>query len=119
MRKRYWIGIAAGIILGLIFIISGLGKVLYQAEFLASMLPKSLLTPLLASLVSYVLPAAELLLGLLLITGVAGRIAASLSVSSNVNPRDIDIRSLQKQLVDQGFYLGNKEKLAKLGLTKI
>jgi len=67
MRNRYWAGIGASIILGLILIVSGLGKLPNQAEFLATILSKSFLPPLLAHLVSRWLPAIEVALGSLLI----------------------------------------------------
>jgi len=79
MRNRYWAGIGASIILGLIFIASGLGKLPYQGEFLAIILSGSFLTPLLAHIVGRWLPAIEIVLGLLLIFGIATKFMASLS----------------------------------------
>ena len=79
MRYGYWAGIGASIILGLILIVAGLGKLPNQAEFLATILSKSFLTPLLAHLVGLCLPAIEVLLGSLLILGIATKIMASLS----------------------------------------
>ena len=79
MRNRYWVGIGASIVLGLIFIVSGLGKLPYQGEFLATILPRSFLTPLLAHLVSRWLPAIEVALGSLLIIGIAAKIMTSFS----------------------------------------
>jgi len=81
MRYRYWIGIGASIILGLIFFISGLGKLLQQTEtfriFYTS--PISLLPPALANSISIWLPSIELLVGLLLASGILARLTASFS----------------------------------------
>jgi uncharacterized membrane protein YphA (DoxX/SURF4 family) len=80
MRYRYWAGVAASIILGLIFIAASLGKLPpSQAEVLVSILPESFLTPLLAQMVARWLPWAELVLGSLLIIGVAPKLMASFS----------------------------------------
>ena len=81
MRYRYWVGIGAGIILGLIFIAAGLGKLLQQAENFKIFYtpPISFLPPALANSISIWLPSIELLLGLLLISGIAARLTASFS----------------------------------------
>ena len=76
---RYWAGVGAGILLGLIFIISGVGKLLYQGEFLIAILSGSFITPQLAYLVAQWLPWVEIVLGFLLLTGFALKIEASLS----------------------------------------
>ena len=76
---RQWAGVGASIVLGLIFIASSLGKLPHQVEFLAIILPKSFLTPLLAQLVASWLPWIELVLGSLLILGIAAKIMASFS----------------------------------------
>ncbi len=75
-RCRYWVSVGASIVLGLIFGIAGLGKLLRQAEtyriFYAS--DKALLTPALAGVLSVWLPRIELIVGLLLIIGVATKL---------------------------------------------
>ena len=79
MRYRRWIGIGAGIILGLIFIISGLGKLLHQADFLEVVLNDSFVPPALAHMVAYMLPWIEFILGALLIIGISAKLMASFS----------------------------------------
>ena len=79
MRYRYWLSAAASIILGLTFIFSGSGKLLHQADFLDVLLANSFLTPTLASVVAYLLPWIESVLGALLIIGISAKLMASLS----------------------------------------
>ena len=80
MRYRYWISAGAGIIVGLTFIFSGLGKLLNQADFLGILLANSFLTTTtLVHVVAYTLSWIELGLGALLITGISIKLTASLS----------------------------------------
>jgi len=79
MGYKHWTGTGAGIILGIILIIAGLGKLLYQAEFLAVILPGSFLSETQARLIAEWLPWLELIFGLLLFTGVAARLMAVLA----------------------------------------
>jgi len=82
MRCKHWIGIGASIILGLIFIVAGLGKLLDQAPvfkwFFASFL--SLLTPVLAKIIFTWLPCIELAAGLLLVIGVATKFVTTFTL---------------------------------------
>ncbi len=73
--QRVLITIVPGIFLGLVFLVAGSGKLPGQTEFIDALL-KSFWTPPIAFLIGYFLPCLELLLGLLLITGVFPRIAA-------------------------------------------
>ncbi|MBA7669363.1 hypothetical protein ES703_77493 [subsurface metagenome] len=82
MRYRYWIAIGASVILGLIFATAGVGKLLEQTEtfkiFLT--LPRAFFTPtLVVQIVSVWLPPVELILGLLLIIGIAAKLIATFS----------------------------------------
>ena len=77
MRCKYWAGIAASIVLGLIFAISGSGKLPVQDEFLKILLTTSFFHPVLVHIAAHYLPWAELILGLLLIIGVATKIMSS------------------------------------------
>ena len=43
-------------------------------------------------------------------------LAAAQCIEDNTTPINIDIRSLQKKLILQGFYLGDKERLDELGI---
>ena len=79
MRYRYYLGIAAGIILGLTFVVSGLGKLPYQNEFLTLILSTSFLTLPQATIVARCVPWVELVLGSLLIIGIAPKLMASFS----------------------------------------
>lgn len=56
---------------------------------------------------------------IVMVTGCIAGIAANLAVGSDVNPRNVDIKSLQQKLVKQGFYLGDEKRLAELGLAEI
>jgi hypothetical protein len=51
------------------------------------------------------------------VMGQAGGTAAALAARSGLPPRDLDIRALQRSLLDQGFYLGDKRRLEELDLT--
>ena len=81
MRYRYWVSAVASIILGLIFFIAGLGKLLLQAgTFGIFFTPdKVILTPALAGVISVWLPPIELVIGLLLIVGIATKAIAIFS----------------------------------------
>ena len=79
MRYKFWAGVGASILLGLIFLASGLGKLLSQEEFLTVIIPKTFLTPFMANLVAHWLPWVEVVLGFLLIFGIASKLMASLS----------------------------------------
>jgi len=79
MRYRHWAGIGAGIILGLIFVTSGVGKIAEPSEFLALLSYTSFLPPELAILIARWLPWVELVLGLFLIAGVSAKFMTSVS----------------------------------------
>jgi hypothetical protein len=52
-----------------------------------------------------------------MVTGAIAGIAASMASSQGILPRHIDIRSLQRALVTQGYNLGNGKRLEELGLA--
>ena len=83
MRYKYWIGIGASIILGLIFVAAGLGKLLDQGgalRFKVFFTPYiDLLTPAFAKAVFTWLPWIELIVGLLLIIGIVTKLTAAFS----------------------------------------
>lgn len=81
MSYRYRLSVVAGIILGLIFITAGLGKLLYQLETFKVFYtpPVTLLPPALTNSIFIWLPSIELLLGLLLILGIAPKLTATCS----------------------------------------
>ena len=78
MRYRYWISIGASIILGLIFVVSGLGKSLSQAESFKTIFNPCLdfLAPVFVEAVFSWLPYIELIVGVLLIIGIANKLVA-------------------------------------------
>ncbi len=82
MRYRYWLAIGASIILGIIFLTSGLGKLLSQAESLENIFNPfpDFLSPVFTEAIFSWLPLIELVVGLLLITGIAGRLTAVFSL---------------------------------------
>jgi len=81
MALRNWLAIGAGIILGLIFLAAGLGKLLNQTEsFVIFVFPEFLPTALDKFIFRW-LPRIEIIIGVLLITGVAARLTASLSLA--------------------------------------
>jgi hypothetical protein len=48
--------------------------------------------------------------------GEAGGYAAALSVINGVTPRELDVKLLQRTMLDAGYYLGDFERLKDLGL---
>ena len=82
MRYRHWAGIGSGIILGLIFVISGLGKLLSQAESFKTIFNPfpDFLAPVFAEAVFSWLPYIELIVGLLLIIGILAKLMAVFSL---------------------------------------
>jgi uncharacterized membrane protein YphA (DoxX/SURF4 family) len=80
-RYIHWAAIAAGILLGLVFVAAGLGKLPPQTEayMIIFGLHRALLYPTLANHIDVWLPRLELALGLLLIVGVATRFMTSFS----------------------------------------
>ncbi len=80
VRGKQWLAIGASILLGLVFIVSGVVK-LHQGEFVAIILSKSFLTLSQAIIVVRWVPWVELVLGSLLIIGIATKIMASFSAA--------------------------------------
>jgi len=50
--------------------------------------------------------------------GQAGGTAAALCAQRGVEPRDLNVRELQKRLLAEGFYLGDEKRLTQLGLKQ-
>jgi len=81
MRTKYWIGIGASIILGLIFLAAGLGKLVDPAEAFTILTPfQSYLTPSFVRDVFTWLPRIEFIIGCLLIVGVTAKLVAAFSL---------------------------------------
>jgi len=82
MGYKHWLGLGASLILGLIFLISGVGKLLAHAELFESFYLGFLdfLTLDQVRLLFHGLPYVELVIGTLLILGVATKPAAAFSL---------------------------------------
>ena len=78
MRYRYWIAFGASILLALVFLTSGVGKLLGQSAFLLA-LSTYIISPAAAALLARWLPWVELVLGLCLLVGIFPQIAAGVS----------------------------------------
>ena len=78
MRYRYWIAFGASILLALVFITSGVGKLMGQSAFLLT-LSTWLVNENIAAWVAGWLPWVELALGLCLLVGIVPQIAAGIS----------------------------------------
>jgi len=81
MRYRYWVSVGACITLGLIFIVSGLGKLLSEAESFTTIFNPfpDFLAPFFAEAIFSWLPFIELIIGLLLIVGISTKLMAVFS----------------------------------------
>lgn len=77
-RYRHWIGVWATMLLGLIFTAAGLGKLVYRPE--AFVFAPDFLPPALIKAFLIWLPGVEIIIGVLLITGVAAKFVASFSL---------------------------------------
>jgi len=79
MRYKRRIAIGASIILGITFIISGLGKLLGLEELLATTWLLPIISQELGIIIAYVLPWFELVLGIVLVMGICTLLAVSFS----------------------------------------
>ncbi len=81
-RYKYWSGIVAGIFIGVMLVSAGLGKLPHQGEYwglLISDYSDSQTLLLFADIVKQWLPWTEIVLGALLIAGIATKVTAGLS----------------------------------------
>ena len=78
MRYRYWIAFGASVLLALVFITSGVGKLMGQSAFLLT-LSTWLISDNIAAWVASWLPWVELVLGVCLLVGIFPQIAAGIS----------------------------------------
>ena len=79
MRYKYWITLVASVLLGLVFISSGVGKLLGQNAFLLSIASAIIVPPVVADIIATWLPWVELITGLALLAGVFTQLAALVS----------------------------------------
>ena len=80
MRSLNWFAISAGIILGLIFLAAGLGKLLNPMESSVIFVFPEFLPNVLDRFIYQWLPYVEIIIGVLLITGITARLTASLAL---------------------------------------
>jgi len=78
VRYRYWIALGASILLALVFITSGVGKLLGHSAFLLTV-STFLINEEFAAFVATWLPWAELVLGACLLIGIVPQLAAGIS----------------------------------------
>jgi uncharacterized membrane protein YphA (DoxX/SURF4 family) len=85
MRYKHWLGLGASLILGIIFLTAGIGKLLVEVELFETYFPAFLdfLSLDQTRLLFYGLPYVELAIGTLLIVGFATKLIAAF-VASNV-----------------------------------
>lgn len=81
MRYKHWLGLGASLILGIIFLISGIGKLLTEVELFETYFPGFLdfLSLGQTRLLFYGLPYVELVIGTFLILGFATKLTAAFS----------------------------------------
>jgi uncharacterized membrane protein YphA (DoxX/SURF4 family) len=79
MGYRYWITVIAGLLLGIIFLSSGIGKIIGHGVMLVSVANLTFFPHILQVLITDWLPWAEVVLGLALITGIGTQIVSLLS----------------------------------------
>jgi uncharacterized membrane protein YphA (DoxX/SURF4 family) len=78
MRYRYWIAFVASILLALVFITAGVGKLMGHSAFLLQ-LSTYIISQNTATLVASWLPWVELVLGLCLLVGIFPQVAAGIT----------------------------------------
>jgi uncharacterized membrane protein YphA (DoxX/SURF4 family) len=79
MRYRYWIAFVASILLALVFLTAGVGKLMGQSAFLLAIPTTYILGFEVSSFIATWLPWLELVLGLCLLVGIFPQIAAGVS----------------------------------------
>jgi uncharacterized membrane protein YphA (DoxX/SURF4 family) len=81
LRYKHWLGLGASITLGMIFLVSGMGKLLLQGELFETYFPGFLdfLSLDQVRLLFYGLPYVEIAIGALLIAGFATKLIAALT----------------------------------------
>jgi len=110
MHAKHLLAIGASILLGLIFVTTGLEKLLHPWEFLVTIFSTGFFILSQAMVVSQWLPWIELMLGLLLIMGISAKFMASASCPLILGFIFYNIRAIQQGL-DTGCGCGVLELL--------
>jgi len=83
-RRMFWLVLTSAILLGVVLVVSGTGKVPGQVEFIDALL-QSFWTPAVAYFVGYLLPWVEIVLGALLLLGILPRLVAAICLPITVS----------------------------------
>ncbi|TET48456.1 MAG: DoxX family membrane protein [Dehalococcoidia bacterium] len=118
MTRLNWFAISAGIILGLIFLAAGLGKLLNPMESSIIFVFPDFLPNAVDKFIYQWLPRIEVLIGVLLITGIIARLTASLALVLTLGLIASNSILLVQGLGDKpcGCF-GEAERLAQLSLS--
>ena len=118
MTRLNWFATGAGITLGLVFLVAGLGKLLNPMESSIIFVFPEFLPNVLDKFIYQWLPRIEVLIGVLLITGIATRLVASLALALTVSMIANNSILLVQGLGDKpcGCF-GEAERLAQLSLS--
>ena len=118
MTRLNWFATGAGIVLGLIFLVAGLGKLLNPMDSSIIFVFPEFLPNAVDKFIYEWLPRIEILIGVLLITGIAARLVASLALALIVSMIANNSILLVQGLGDKpcGCF-GEAERLAQLSLS--
>ncbi len=118
MTRLNWFATGAGIVLGLIFLVAGLGKLLNPMDSSIIFVFPDFLPNAVDKFIYQWVPRIEILIGVLLITGIAARLVASLALALTVSMVANNSILLVQGLGDKpcGCF-GEAERLAQLGLS--
>ncbi len=118
MTRLNWFATGAGIVLGLIFLVAGLGKLLNPMDSSIIFVFPDFLPNAVDKFIYQWLPRIEILIGVLLITGIAARLVASLALALTVSMIANNSILLVQGLGDKpcGCF-GEAERLAQLSLS--
>ncbi len=118
MTRLNWFATGAGIVLGLIFLVAGLGKLLNPMDSSIIFVFPDFLPNAVDKFIYQWLPRIEILIGVLLITGIAARLVASLALALTASMIANNSILLVQGLGDKpcGCF-GEAERLAQLNLS--
>jgi hypothetical protein len=79
MNYKFWTGTIAGLLLGIILLSASIGKLIGQSAFIISVENLNIYPDVINNLIFNFLPPAELILGLLLLTGIIPKVSSLLA----------------------------------------